>query len=83
VSGDEKTNFSHSYDLCPACVQKITEGFGLKSGEQLMRERDEQFRVAYAPAEIAPSPPLLPSGTCEACGAPYVGESCYFCSAET
>jgi hypothetical protein len=76
-ASDETTGFPYSYDLCSACIRKITELLGLKTGEELFRERDEMFR-AVLPAVDLPAP--VPKN-CETCGEPYVGDSCYFCPA--
>lgn len=74
---DEKTGFHFSYDLCPACLQKMIESLGLTSAEVLHREQMAAFGVVDVPG--IEEPPLLPPKTCETCTAPYVGESCYFC----
>ena len=74
---DEEKGFHFSYDLCPACVQKMIEALGLKPAEVMHREQMIALGVVDVPGIEAP--PLLPPKTCEACKEPYVGESCYFC----
>lgn len=81
-ASDEKTGYSCSYDLCPACVQKIVTLLGLKSVEALFREQTALRHTAYARLpglqgveDEEPEPPK----TCATCNEPYVGDSCYFC----
>jgi hypothetical protein len=74
---DEKTGHLGSYDLCPACVQKMATLLGLKSPEEMFREQVASLDVIDVPG-VDPTP-LLPPKTCEKCSEPYVGESCYFC----
>ncbi len=73
-----------SYDLCPACFQKMAVLLGLKSPEEMFREQVDSLNVLDVPG-IEPfdaPPPLLPPKTCEKCREPYVGDSCYFCPLE-
>lgn len=73
---DEKTGFHFSYDLCPACVQKMIEALGLKPAEVMHRAHMTALGADWPGLE---APPLLPPQTCGTCGEPYVGEGCYFC----
>lgn len=74
---DEKTGYPCSYDLCPACVQKMVTLLGLQSAEEMLHAQMAVLNVIDVPA--ADPTPRLPPKTCETCGEPYVGESCYFC----
>jgi len=81
---DAARDFPYSYDLCPACIQKIAELLGLKTGEDLALERDALFRTALSEYSVPPSStdlPSVPPNKCVTCGEPYVGETCYFCPA--
>lgn len=75
-ASDEATGFSYSYDLCAACIGKIVELIGLKTGEEMARERNTSFRAMLSEQVDLP---IAPPNKCGTCGEPYVGETCYFC----
>jgi hypothetical protein len=74
---DEKTGSHFSYDLCPACLQKMIAALSLVPVEVMHRAQMVALGIVDMPG--IDTDPLAPPTLCATCKEPYVGESCYFC----